>query len=68
MPKERIRGKCFLCGIQAVVQYDCRTCETFSIKACRKHEKKGMYDIRQHALLKHPVNILRVAAAALKGE
>ncbi len=78
--KTTVKGPCFVKGCRrgAKVKYECRTCESLveaskassvhTVKACRYHGGRGMQAIRRHALIKHPVNILRAGLAALKGE
>lgn len=72
----KVKGPCFVegCRRRARVQHECLTCEAknpdeiHTVKACRKHGARAMQAIRRHALVAHPVNLLRATAAALKGE
>jgi len=73
MPKDAIKGKCSFCEKRIHLQKtECLTCEKlgkeFSVISCRQCREKGIHKIRQHALVKHPSNLLRVCAAALRGE
>jgi hypothetical protein len=40
----------------------------FKVQCCAKHYNDGLTKVKRHALTAHPVNILRVMAAGLKGE
>jgi hypothetical protein len=42
--------------------------EVFVIQCCRVHYDEGLKRVKRHALTAHPVNLLRVMAAGLKGE
>lgn len=62
-----------VCNVRAVTKFECRTCEAvgkeiFTLHSCAYHAPELQMQIRRHALVKHPVNIVRVAAAVLKGE
>lgn len=59
--------------------FECQTCldlaaagkltgEVFKRKPCVDHRDKALEQVRRHAVTAHPVNLLRVAAAALRGE
>lgn len=66
-------GRCGACWRRAVVRYDCRTCADtshlpHSVAACRQHASAALSRMKRHALTRHPVNIVRAAAAALAGE
>ena len=61
------------CTARAKTKFECRTCEdtgkdVFTLFACAFHAEEVQKQIRRHALVKHPVNIVRVAAAVLKGD
>lgn len=77
--KERFKEKCSwraedqICTVRAVTKFECRTCEAtgkevFTLFSCAVHSPELQGQVRRHALVKHPVNIVRVAAAVLKGE
>jgi hypothetical protein len=42
--------------------------EVFTVQCCAVHFDEGLKKIRRHAVTAHPVNLLRVVAAGLKGE
>lgn len=50
----------------------CVTCEKLgkdtSWAACPAHWDQGVADMKKHALVGHPVNILRAVGAGLRGE
>jgi hypothetical protein len=76
--KNKARCDVDKCRRRAKVKYECRTCEAlvaagkaeavFIVNVCRPHSARGKLKIRRHALIAHPVNILRAGIAALKGE
>lgn len=73
--KTKIKGQCFIegCHRKAKVAHECLTCEKLdkpihTVKACRIHQARAMQAIRRHALVAHPVNLVRAIVATLKGE
>lgn len=73
--------ECFANGCTKVGKnsHTCLTCERLAattqpdrevkvIHYCPDHRELGVTQIRKHALLKHPANVLRVVAAGLAGE
>lgn len=77
------RGSCNVtktCKQRGGEMFHCRTCEelrdagkktddeVYRVQFCVGHRDKGIAKIKRHALLAHPVNILRVTVAGLKGE
>ncbi len=61
------------CNARAKQKHECLTCEklgkeVFTIAGCREHASWALTMVKRHALVKHPVNMLRVGAAALRGE
>jgi hypothetical protein len=77
-------GACFKEGCQenGGTIHTCLTCEKlagaggeavlgtpiFIVQCCTTHYDEGLKRIKRHALTAHPVNLLRVMAAGLKGE
>jgi hypothetical protein len=80
MKRIKIKGPCNIdgCRRKAKIKFDCLTCEAlveagktktaFAVRVCKPHGARGQQRIRRHALVAHPVNILRAGLAALKGE
>ena len=76
------RGPCFAkeCKERGGEIFHCITCEqlrdagkktdadVFRIQTCVLHRDKAIAKIKTHALVKHPVNIVKVTIAGLKGE
>ena len=68
------RGPCFAegCEKNGSRTHRCVTCEKrgrdFSRQCCPEHNEQGLGEVRRHALVKHPANLLRVVAAGLAGE
>lgn len=76
------KGSCYTegCKGRGGEKFECLTCEKlyfagkrtkdeiFVIQACSKHRFQALADVKKHAVVKHPVNLLRVMGAALKGE
>ena len=77
------RGKCTAtkrCEERGGEMFHCVTCENlrdagkleddkvFRIQTCVPHRDHAVVRMKRHALVAHPVNILRVTVAALKGE
>lgn len=74
------RGPCEFCDERGGEILHCTTCEAlvaagkrkagteFTVQHCDGCREKAMSKIKAHTLLAHPYNILRVTAAALKGE
>jgi hypothetical protein len=77
------RGRCTVakkCKHRGGEIFHCITCEqlrdagkktdaeVFRIQTCVAHRDKAIAKIKTHALVKHPVNILKVTIAGLKGE
>ena len=75
---KKLKERCRSCRRRAKVKHECKTCiklqeagkvETvFTICACSFHAEKALQDMKKHALVAHPVNLLRAGVAALKGE
>lgn len=75
------RGDCFdsECKERGGEKFHCITCESlrdagkkkagdvFVIQTCVIHRDKAIEKIKKHALVAHPVNILRATVAGLKG-
>ena len=75
------RGPCFddSCEERGGEIFHCITCEdlrdagkkkpdeVFSIQCCVFHRDAAVDKIKRHALIAHPVNILRATVAGLKG-
>lgn len=81
--QEPHRGDCTItkkCDQRGGEIFHCITCENlrdagkrdadkvYTVQTCVAHRDKAIEKIKRHALISHPVNILRVTAAALKGE
>lgn len=74
----KIKKKCQKCRKRAKVVHECLTCvalkeagkrdEVFETAGCAQHAEAALQEIKRHALLAHPVNLLRAGIAALKGE
>lgn len=74
----KIKKKCQKCRKRAKVIHECRTCialkeagkrdEVFETTGCAQHAEEALQEIKKHALLAHPSNLLRASVAALKGE
>lgn len=76
------KGPCFFpgCTTNGGTIHHCVTCEKLAevrsippsvvvrIQTCRKHNALAVKKIRKHALVAHPMNMLRVVVAGLKGE
>ena len=68
------RGPCFKkgCKQNGGTIHACITCEKlheiFAVQCCAVHYDEGLKKVRRHAVTAHPVNLLRVVAAGLKGE
>lgn len=67
------------CGNRGVIVHHCRICEDlaaagklkgepYKIQTCVHHHDEAVQEIKKHALVAHPVNLLRAGVAALKGE
>jgi len=66
------------CSSRAKAKHECLTCEKlveagkaktiFAVYACGNHQNEALASIKKHAMVGHPVNILRAIAAQLKGE
>jgi hypothetical protein len=60
------------CHRRAKAKHECLTCEkqekAFAVHACGHHADWGTQTIKRHALVKHPVNLLRAVGHQLKGE
>ena len=73
---ERDLGPCFAedCQNNGDQTLYCSTCEAkgrpspHKIQTCSPHLHEALREMKKHVLGKHPVNILRVTAAALRGE
>ena len=67
--KTRIDGTCSVEGCLAKprTQHKCKACGHI-MKSCRRHGDQIWEEMKRHALVKHPVNLLGAVAAALKGE
>lgn len=79
---KRHRGPCYAqdCKRNGGIIHHCITCETlaeagkieetaiYRVQTCDHHAFKALQKIRKHALLAHPVNILRATVAGLKGD
>jgi hypothetical protein len=75
-----LKLECFKkgCTEKGVGMDECLTCEqlvaagkrtkAFRVVSCAQHRLDGLAAVKKHALVKHPVNLLRVIAAGLKGE
>jgi hypothetical protein len=55
------------------VLHECLTCEglgreVFARQACDLHDAEALAEVKRHALVAHPINILRVLVAGLRGE
>lgn len=76
--RQILREPCDVCQKMDVARYECKTCESlvaagkdykiFTTRGCAEHIEVARSKMRQHAMLGHPVNIVRAAAAALRGE
>lgn len=76
--KRRLSSPCDFCKRRAKAKHECITCDwlkkdgktdaIFTVHACGHHQEEGMAKIRKHALVAHPINLIRAAIAALKGE
>lgn len=66
------------CTRKARATHHCATCEVLkragkrpdveSVSFCHQHQEWATASIRRHALVKHPINLLRAGVASLKGE
>lgn len=71
------------CLLDAVTEHVCKTCEAlveagkpgkgpdgtvYRRKVCEVHRGAGLEDVKKHALAAHPLNIVRMAAAIIKGD
>lgn len=62
------------CRRRAKAKHECVTCEKlaseerFFLFSCAYHHEPVKARVKRHALVAHPVNILRATGAALKGE
>ena len=64
-----LKGPCYRdnCNFQGGEKFTCKTCERlsvdppFSIQVCFLHREEAIATIKKHALIKHPVNIVRAA-------
>lgn len=78
--KPKITAKCSYddCNRRAKAKHECITCEylldagkvesVHTVYACGHHQAEGLAAMKRHALTAHPINIVRAAVAALKGE
>lgn len=72
--KSKALGYCAHANCNAYVyqKAECLTCKrlgkSFVKLACLHHYEAALSAVRRHALVKHPVNILRATIAGLKGE
>ena len=70
------KGPCYAddCDRRGGEIFACVTCEDlgrenpFRLQACSLHRFDALQEVKRHAVVKHPVNLLRVMGAALKGE
>ncbi len=42
--------------------------EVFTIQTCGLHRERALQIIKRHALVAHPINIVRATIAGLRGE
>ena len=61
------------CHARATSRHECQTCErlgleVFEVTPCSAHYESELQRIKRHAMVGHPVNLLRAAIAGLKGE
>lgn len=71
---DAVKEACFEkdCKLKGVSKKECIACEkrgkAHVIHHCVVHAGEAMTAIKRHVLLKHPVNMLRVVVAGLRGE
>ncbi len=76
MKRVKLKERCDTkgCTRRATVKHECLSCErlkaeiVYSVCGCVLHARDATDEIRKHALVKHPSNLVGAVAAALKGE
>lgn len=71
---DAVKETCFWehCEQKGVHKVECITCEAAGkahvVFACVLHHPDALTAVKRHAVVKHPVNLLRVVAAGLRGD